>query len=978
MLEASKRDSVLTTALEVQILVTDTSSCNILQSNLRGNSSTVQVHLELLKRKKLPTLGRHTRAKSTFPRSTSPFIHLDIFCAWPWPTSSFQECSQTRQSKATTSSYRRSTYTGFCLFYCLSATSTANTTWYALSMDQLAKAKKTGKARVPDDKRRRALISCDRCKKRRIRCSRSTGTDANDACHSCLEVGANCESTAPRKTRIYGSVETLSARYRVLDALIKGLYPEKDTNSLQELQRIAAAHNIALPTFDDQTVAEEVFSQPPPKSEALSPQNSMETARSPSNTAKEEDIIVILDEAPDKVVEEKLVPMPHGPSHYIGPSSSFGFVLTVRNMVADLTAALRTVNPEDEMTKLGGEFGGSNWSKALEPIVKDESDSSEDNIDRNLMNAGSIPGRRSRAPSLFPASVENSSVSRMKRQTVLSVLPDKITADTFVGAFFQQVHPNYLLFHRPTFQMRYEAMWAQPHVLMRDIEQGWICCIFMILVFGAQALVDRDKQQSVHYQRHYLGLVQARMHQMISATTLVNVQAILLLQLYQHNCTERNSAFMLLGCASRMAMALGMHREGTSGGFDEMEKEVRKRVWWTTYMFEQTQCAILGRPCAIDDLEVNITFPDELMLDGGLSVPPGYIEYSVGLSRILSEIRRKVYAAPTNLKEQGDSPSVSVARRCRFDLDSWHNSLPPSLRLECLSSLPQHRRAVQLLHIQFYHTQSLVARPFILRKVGVQLARRLGRHVRSQYLDQEELDLSNDCGTYCRKAANLLHQMILTGMFDGVAWLDAFYVYQSVFILALDFLGRLWDEPDTAEDMARKKSVRDLMGSLQDIKLCPTYTILTQVALQLAKIVGILDARSDQLVKSDEYGQYMEMQQTTFAVDPLPQFMAGTAGNVVNNWLPREPIDLSWDLKNLFATDTYIGPANVSAQPFTGMPVTIAEQYQHQIPMMPEEELISPVPPHTAYSHWGAPGVDNPYGQQHNRNGILPRGPGMH
>lgn len=844
-------------------------------------------------------------------------------------------------------------------------------------MDHHAKAKKTGKARIPDHLRRRALVSCDRCKKRRIRCSRSSGTDANEACQSCLEVGAECQSTLPRKTRIYGSVETLSVRYRVLDALIKGLYPQRDTNNIETLYAIAEAHDIALPTFDEQTVAEEVFNQPPTK-HGSSPQHSADSGKSPSIASKEAEVIVIPDGKPEKVVEEKLVPMPHGPSHYIGPSSSFGFVLTVRNMVADLTAALRTIHPDDERAKLSSEFGGSNWSKALEPIVKDESDSSEDNIDRNLMDAASLPGRRSRVPSLFPGSAESNALSRMKKATVLSLLPEKGTTDAFVEAFFEHVHPNYLLFHRPTFQLRYEAMWLQPHVLMRDIEQGWMCSIFMMLVFGAQALEDRDKRQSAQIQRHYLALVQARMHQLISATTLINVQAILLLQLYQHNNTERNSAFMLLGCASRMAMALGMHREGTSGGFDEMEREIRKRVWWTTYMFEQTQCAILGRPCAIDDSEMNITFPDELVLDGGMSVPPGYIEYSVQLSKLVSDIRRKIYASPTQLKQHGESPKISVAVQCLLDLDSWHHSLPPSLRLECLSSLPKHRRAVLLLHIQFHHTQSLVARPFLLRKVGVQLARRLGKHVRSQDLDQEELNLSNACGTYSRKAALLLYQLLVSGMFDGVAWLDAFYIYQSVFILALDFLARPWDEPDTVEDLARKKAVRDVMGALQNVKLCPTYTILTQVALQLTKIVGILDARSDQLVKSDEYRRYMEQQQATFTFDYAPQNMAsGAAANVVQNWFQKDPVDLPWDLKDFFGTDNYIGPASTVAgqQHFPGMPVSLAAPFNPQIiPTTLDDELVAPVPPHTAYTHWGT--IEAPFAQ-HNGNGNLPRGPGM-
>jgi proline utilization trans-activator len=840
------------------------------------------------------------------------------------------------------------------------------------------KGKKTGKARIPDHLRRRALVSCDRCKKRRIRCSRSSGTDAQEACQSCLEAGVNCESTLPRKTRIYGSVETLSVRYRVLDALIKGLYPHKDTNNLETLYAIAEAHDIALPTFDEQTVADEVFSQPP-KPPGSSPQHSAGSGGSPSITTKEPESSTQGSSSERKgsvVVEEKLVPMPQGPSHYIGPSSSFGFVLTVRNMVAEFNAALKTIQPDDERSKISSDFAASNWSKALEPIVKEESDeSSEDNADPRMgdpMHPGKIPIRRPRAPSLFPGSVDSTALNnRLKKTTVLSLLPSKEVIDTFIEAYFENVHPNYLLFHRPTFQQRYEAMWLQPHILMRDIEPGWICTIFMMLVFGAQALEARDTKQSMQIQRHYLDLVQARMHQLISATTLINVQALLLLQLYQHNCTERNSAFMLLGCASRMAMALGMHREGTSGGFDEMEREVRKRVWWTAYMFEQTQCAILGRPCAIDDSEVNVTFPDEVMLDGGISVSPGYIEYSVRLAKLLANIRRKIYTSPSSAMQQGESPKISVAIQCLLDLDSWHNGLPPSLRLEYPSHLPKHRRAVILLHIQFYQTRSLVTRPFILRKVGVQLARKLGRHVRSQDLDKEELSLSHACGTFSRKAAHLLHQLIVNGMFDGVAWTDAYYIYHSVFILAFDFLARPWDEIDTPEDIARKKAVRDLMTSLQPIKLCPTFTILTQVALQLAKIVGIFDVRSEEHEKSDEFRQYMERQQAMFNFDYGPSPPQGNVGNVVNTWFQKEPVDLPWDLKEFFGVDGFVGPSN---QDFSSMPITLGGHYPNHLPGVgDEEDLSAPVPPHTAYAHWGS--MDAGFAQ-HNRSGSIHKGPG--
>ncbi|TVY73323.1 putative transcriptional regulatory protein [Lachnellula suecica] len=831
-------------------------------------------------------------------------------------------------------------------------------------MDHAAKAKKAGKPRIPDHLRRRALVSCDRCKKRRIRCSRSSGTDAQEACQSCLEVGAKCESTLPRKTRIYGSVETLSVRYRALDALIKGLFPSRDTNDIEELYAIAKAHNIELPSLNEQEIAEEVFSNPPKPAEP-SPQLSARDMRSPSVTSKDSDGHGH-ERKSSQVVEEKLVPMPHGPSHYIGPSSSFGFVLTVRNMVAEFNAALKTIQPDDERTKISHEFAGSTWSKALDPITKDESDSSsEGQVDRGIPESTrQAASRQSRPPYLSGStSTSSSSVSRSKRATVLSLLPTRDITDAFVAAYFNNVHPNYLLFHRPTFETRYELMWHQPHTLMRDIEPGWICCIFMILVFGAQTLENENTLQSKQIQHHYLDLVQSRMHQLISATTLVNVQALLLLQLYQHNCTERNSAFMLLGCASRMAMALGMHREGTSGGFDGLEKEVRKRVWWTAYAFEQYQCAILGRPCAIEDAEVNVSFPDEMMLDGGESVPQGYVEHSIRLAKLLAEIRRKIYAAPNGSTNQGDSPKVSVAIQFLLELDTWHNSLPPPLRLEYHSQSPRHRRAVVLLHVQFHHTQSLVARPWILRKVGVQLARRLGKHVRSQDLDKEEMSLSHACGVFSRKCALLLHQLLASNTFDGVAWLDAYYIYHSAFILSLDFLARPWNEKDDEEDAARKTAVRDVMGALENVRLCPTFTILTQVSLQLAKIVGIFDARSEQHEKAEEFRQYMEQQSTTFTFDYGPQNGQVGNGNVVNSWFQRAPVDLPWELKDFFGVDGYVGPP--VAPTFHG---TYGNSYGN-LPAVSDHSGLIPSPPHgTAYTHW--PSINTPFSQQQRGNSI--------
>jgi proline utilization trans-activator len=235
--------------------------------------------------------------------------------------------------------------------------------------------------------------------------------------------------------------------------------------------------------------------------------------------------------------------------------------------------------------------------------------------------------------------------------------------------------------------------------------------------------------------------------------------------------------------------------------------------------------------------------------------------------------------------------------------------------------------------------------------------------------------LSHACGIFSRKACILLYQLIVSGQFDGMAWLDAYYIYHSVFILSLDFLARPWDDQDTQEDEARKKAVRDVMTALQNVKLCRTFTILTQVSLQLAKIVGIFEVHSEKHEKPEEFRQYMEQQQATFTFDYGTQGSQLGVENVVNNWFQKEPVDLPWDMKDFFGADGFVGPQTEVpglGSSFGSMPLTLGGTYNNHLPGISEDGLSSPVPPHTAYTQWGH--IDTPFVQ--NRGGSASRGPG--
>ncbi|APA07225.1 hypothetical protein SS1G_04042 [Sclerotinia sclerotiorum 1980 UF-70] len=687
--------------------------------------------------------------------------------------------------------------------------------------------KKPGKVRIPDHLRKRALVSCDRCKQRRIRCSRV----GEEPCQNCVEANVDCECNLPRKTRIYGSVETLTTRYRVLDALIKGIFPQKDTNDIDVLYEIAASHNITLPDFTADNPIEsnahvhDVFAQVP-KALASSPAYSDTSQRTmkdePSPTGK----VVTLPSSP----QEALVPTASGgESHFVGPSSSLGFALSCRMLVKPFADYLRMTQPDHPNLQLMMNFATSTWSKALEPKAAEERQTAPGPAD--LERAAHVSGNY-HVPSIVPGKDPS------EKEPLSSLLPSREIADVLVRSFFDRVHPNFLIFHRHSFEQRYNTMWSQLNVQVQDFETGWLCSVLMVLVLGAQALEPRDDLY-MDYTQNYKAWAQSRTSQLQVSSTLVNIQALLLLHLYLHNISERNLASIMLRAASTMATILGMHRE-EGNNRNQIESELRRRIWWTIYVLEHNSCTILGRPCFIDDKEVCVQFPNEDLLDGSACVPMRYVEELVRLTKIMAETSRMIYPPRSMPTPYTDQQRIRNANQLIMDLETWHHRLPPHLRLESQTQSVIHMRAIYLLHLQFHHTQSLVARPFIIRKVAAQLGRKLGKQTRfSNIVNDEEVKLGSKCCLYSKQSITLAHQLITSGQFNGVTWMDPYYVYHSVVVISLDFLGK--DKPYSNEDMSLKKAVSDIKNAMDNVRLCPVFAMLTQVAFQLAQIVDLID-----------------------------------------------------------------------------------------------------------------------------------------
>ncbi|TEY57614.1 hypothetical protein BOTCAL_0211g00010 [Botryotinia calthae] len=791
-----------------------------------------------------------------------------------------------------------------------------------------SRKKKPGKVRFADHLRKRALVSCDRCKKRRVRCSRV----GEDPCENCIEARVECKSTLPRKTRIYGSVETLSMRYRVLDALVKGLLPNKDTNEIDVLYEIAAEHKITLPEFTEENLAagdtrmEEIFAQIPKElisSPAYSEGSQRALKEEPAPTEKS----ATLPSSP----QETLVPTPSGgQSHFIGPSSSFGFALNLRALVGSYAQVL---DQNDPSMKLMINFATSKWSKGLEPKAAEEKHTAPGPAD---LEQDSQVSRSRHVLPLVPGKDPS------EKEPLSSLLPAREIADVLVRSFFDHVHPDFMLFRRRSFEQRYESIWSQLGNQVQDFEPGWLCSVLMVLVLGAQTI---DPQDDLYLQmiHNYKVWVQSRVSQLQYTSTLVNIQALLLLHMYLHNMSERNAAWTMLGAVLRMAMTLGMHREGGNKNLDASEIEVRRRVWWTIYVLEQNSCTILGRPCSIDDMEVTIKYPNEDLLDGSAHVPMGYVEELCRLTRIMARTSKMMYPSNVILSPGDEKHRIIWADRLLAELDEWRERLPPHLRLG-LQGIPlAHSRAIYLLHLQFHLVQSLVTRPYAVRKAMLQVARKKGKHVRTDHLGEQEHKLSSKCGLSSKEALKLIHQLITLDQFNGVTWTDPYYVYHSVAVIALEFLAK--DEPDTDEEISRRKAVFDVRNAMDNIRLCPVFAMLTQVSFQFAEIVGIIDNHVTS-AQSQHYDA-MQMQSHVQAIPDIDiEFENPQQSNIDNVF------DLI--LGNNFSIPWKVGPDAFTHSPQVSAPM-MDSYMSRSVPAMNEQvaaTALQGMQPQQPYVSW--------------------------
>ncbi|KAK3323139.1 fungal-specific transcription factor domain-containing protein [Cercophora scortea] len=289
-------------------------------------------------------------------------------------------------------------------------------------------------------------------------------------------------------------------------------------------------------------------------------------------------------------------------------------------------------------------------------------------------------------------------------------LPPRALCMTYAARFFDQIHCIYWFYSSEQFYTRLD------HTLEdggTTASASWLCALYAILAMGStRPASTREAWVDAKTSLEYLAMARDLSIAATDEADIDSIKAFGLLSLATHATCYSVTAYLHLGTAVRIGFSLGLHRDVSPKSRDSLEREWGRRLWWTIYILDHEMASRFGYPCSVVDDAVYMRTPPatEQILDPGPNTPLGFQALFVTLVQLRKRISHECFLEPAQI---GGRLPISRVTSCLAALKAWQASVPTHLRWD--SSLhPQHRRAVSLLHLRYWTSIISITRPFLL------------------------------------------------------------------------------------------------------------------------------------------------------------------------------------------------------------------------------------------------------------------------
>lgn len=524
----------------------------------------------------------------------------------------------------------------------------------------------------------------------------------------------------------------------------------------------------------------------------------------------------------------------------------------------------------------------------------------------------------------------------------MMLLPDNKTATLLVDNYFDKIHWFVLVFHQREFRDQFQQLYASDwqKIDKHKSRLGYASVFLAVCAVSIQYTSFDQKQkladagiEQLALQDEILDALRFRLLDVVSLGSLESIQTCVLLGTYYLYHGQPELAWPICGCGLRIAQALNLYRQSSSGSFtpdldDPLQRaqESRKRCWWAIYEIE-TFCSMLyGFPLSISDRDCDVEplhpyavrsldSPGDSVFRRAAGQPTllSYKYFMVQLSIIVKAVLADLYGLHRSSEEsqrRDDKHHLKQLVETITGLDArlqkWSQSLPVRLSFNeaiknSTSSLPissdcrfeDHLFQLQALALKlaFENARILVYRPLLSYR---RVATTHETSQRSVTEDKQATDPFQTSIQICRDAAFQVSLLGSLPIFQQVADTYAVsFVSQHLFTagLTLSILTSL--EPLSRESHESKMGLRRLMEMQTQLK---SKSIIAEQGFEILKTLMslLLEKEAKRLLDFETKGTDDQISLNAQHLVPLPR-SAHPADIQASDQSTVSPMDISKD-----------------------------------------------------------------------------------
>ncbi|KAK9236424.1 fungal-specific transcription factor domain-containing protein [Lipomyces kononenkoae] len=478
---------------------------------------------------------------------------------------------------------------------------------------------------------RRTIRACERCHKRRTKCD-----GKYPECMACVKASVRCHYGNPRSgTVMYpqGYVSTLEDRVSWLERMIHDQFPELNITDASTGSTVNLSPTQSKSST--QTAARcQVY--------RVGPEHYYyEAFRNPAETLDELAVHVGFLSLGSAAEQSVAADAPAEP-RFIGSSSGLAVASNVNRIIKEMgirpSLSSTTAEIRASYTKPTGAAG-----------VKSEGE--EKNQHDPLV------------PPLNPGPNDE-------------FWPPYEEALKLVRAGFEEI-VFYPILNSNTFMVYLQRSYQSETLQVLRGISGFRLTFFIICAIGAAAMGQRDKQ------RGYFALAAHSAEKALMKDNIRALRTLLLLALYSFYDPEGASAWLAVGTALRIAIALGFHRQSSVANLNLINQELRKRVFWAIYSLDRVLSTILGRPITLHDRDIDIAHYLDLGNDPELtgdltSANANLTDVSIALHMVkLRQVATRILVSVHHTRQWTSSPpDERLLEELHRSLDIWKANIP--------------------------------------------------------------------------------------------------------------------------------------------------------------------------------------------------------------------------------------------------------------------------------------------------------------